>query len=98
MIIHEQLLLQNILLTPFHHHYTEKSALCYCISDNINEQTIKGDRMNNGKPHITVGQPEADLFLSGERSKTIEHNDRLRSDSGENFKNKKSQKLMKNEE
>ena len=38
---------RTFLLTPFHHHYTEKSALCYCITEKRKEQTIKGDKMKN---------------------------------------------------
>ena len=98
IIIHEQLLLQNILLTPFHHHYTEKSVLCYCISEKTIEQNIKGDRMNNETPHITIGQIEPDPFISGQRSKTMEHTDRLRSDFSKINSFKNSQKTMKIEE
>ena len=90
--------MQNILLTPFHHHYTEKSALCYCITEKRNEKTVKGDIMNNMKPHITIGQTEDDFFLSAERSKTMEHTDRLRSDFNKIEENENSQKLMKNRE
>lgn len=54
--------------------------------------------MNNIKPHITVGQTESDFFLSGERSKTIEHKDRLRSVFNENEVFENAQKLMKNED
>lgn len=89
---------RTFLLTPFHHHYTEKSALCYCITEKRKEQTIKGDKMKNQLPHITVGQIVSDPFIAHERSKTKEHTDRLRSDFFENNNFENSQKLMKNEE
>lgn len=54
--------------------------------------------MNNMKPHITIGQTETDFFLSAERSKTMEHTDRLRSYSNEIQETEKIQKLMKNRE
>lgn len=88
---------RTFLLTPFHHHYTEKSVLCYCISEKTIEQNIKGDRMNNETPHITIGQIEPDPFISGQRSKTVEHKDRLRSEFSKNDDNENFQKLTKNE-
>lgn len=54
--------------------------------------------MNNMKPHITIGQTEADFFLSAERSKTMEHTDRLRSDFNKNEEIEIFQKSMKNRE
>lgn len=54
--------------------------------------------MKNELPHITVGQSEVDPFLTGERSKTKEHTDRLRSDLFQNNNFENFQKLMKNEE
>ena len=46
----------------------------------------------------SIGQTEADFFLSAERSKTMEHTDRLRSDFNKIEENENSQKLMKNRE
>lgn len=51
--------------------------------------------MKSNLPHITIGQKESDPFTIGERSKTKEHTDRLRSDFSENEKNKKLQKITK---
>ena len=54
--------------------------------------------MNNMKPHITIGQTEDDFFLSAERSKSVEHTDRLRSDFFAVTNSGNNQKIMKNEE
>ena len=89
---------RTFLLTPFHHHYTEKSVLCYCIREKTIEQNIEGDRMNNETPHITIGQIEPGSFISGQRSKTMEHTDRLRSDFSKIHNSENSQKIMKIEE
>lgn len=58
-------------------------------------KNITGDKMKSNLPHITIGQKESDPFTIGERSKTKEHTDRLRSDFSENEKNKKLQKITK---
>ena len=64
----------------------------------IKEQNISGDIMKNEMPHITVGQSESDLFLLGERSKTMEHENRLRSDFCDLDNIEKTYKSMKTEE
>lgn len=54
--------------------------------------------MKNQLPHISVGQIIPDPFLTSERSKSIEHKDRLRSDFSGNINSENNQKFMKNEE
>ena len=52
--------------------------------------------MKSNLPHITIGQKESDPFTIGERSKTKEHTDRLRSDFLKISENENLQKLTKN--
>lgn len=99
MIIHEQLLLQNIFVTPFHHHYTENLTLCYCIRDLFWAQNKFGvSILKKHFEHIPAQLSEADPFLPEKRSKTMEHTDRLRSNFFENENFEKTQNLMKIEE
>lgn len=61
-------------------------------------KNITGDKMKSNLPHITIGQKESDPFTIGERSKTKEHTDRLRSDFLKISENENLQKLTKNED
>ena len=54
--------------------------------------------MKNELPHISVGHIISDPFITPERSKSIEHKDRLRSDFFAVTNSGNNQKIMKNEE